>query len=114
MIKAIKEIIESDWPDNFKETLILEAIAKNKKAIPTILKLLHSERVTKDNLILDMNLELSRTHLFAAMKAGKPKAKESFSITFINAEIKKFYDKYSDYAQHLFYGTESGDKLLNN
>jgi len=114
MIEGIKTILGLDIPDHAKERLILSAIAKNRLAIPTIMRMLDEERTIKDEMISDMNQELSRTHLFAAMNAPKPKAKETFTIKFINEEIKKFYDKYSDYATHLFYDTKSGKKLLNN
>jgi len=114
MIKEIKLILDSELPDEFKEKNIFQAIAKNKHAIPCILKLINIERSENYELINDANVELSRTHLFAAKNAKNRKmTKKGFCIWFINEEIEKFYKKYEGKIDHLFYGTESEKILIN-
>jgi hypothetical protein len=62
-LKKIKQILdESLFSDSQKKLLIFDEIAKSEDAIPTILSILESERKTKEELIIDLNLLLSKAH----------------------------------------------------
>ncbi len=102
-IKTLKEIINSDLPDNFKEDLIIESLSQDESAIPVILKILNKERIAKKELILDMNLELSRAHIYIESRPeSKRDIKQSFNKEFILDEIGKFYAKYKSIVSHCF------------
>lgn len=115
MIKEIKSILDLECSDQDKEMRIFQAIAKNKNAVPYVLQLLNIERLENHELINDANVELSRAHLLAAKNAKNRKiTKKDFGIWFVNEEIEKFYKKYKGRIDHLFYGTELGEKILIN
>lgn len=115
MIKEIKSILDLECSDQDKEMRIFQAIAKNKHAVPYVLQLLNIERLENHELINDANVELSTAHLLAAKLAQNRKIiKKDFGIWFVNEEIEKFYKKYKGRIDHLFYGTEFGDKILIN
>lgn len=103
-LKKIQEILSSPMKDDTKEYYILTEIAKDKDAIPTILKLLNQEREVKNELILDMNLELSRadTILEDTKLANRKGAGDKTTKEFALEEIRKFYDKYREYITHCF------------
>ena len=104
-INKIKEIVnEVTLPDNIKEKLIISVIANDKDAIPTILEILAKDRSNKKELIADMNLELSRTHLYLDeyMKEGKRQSKKDFNKAFVVGKVGEFYEKYQDYVTHCF------------
>lgn len=98
-IKAIKEIILSDNPLEIKEHLIINILAKDPKVIPTILKILNNEREGQKELILDMNLELSRADVFIGLNQKK---RSDFDKDFIQGEIQSFYNKHKDSVTHCF------------
>ena len=102
-LDEIKEIINSDLPDEIKESQLIESIANDENAVPNIMLMLAFERKTNKNLLMDMNLELSRAHIYIDMKPeGKQETKDSFNKAFIMDEIAKFYIKYKGKIVHCF------------
>jgi hypothetical protein len=81
-LAAIKEIINSDainW-----ENLLLEEIAKDVNAIPSLLNILHAERQNNAQLITDLNSQLSRAHV----AIENPQVNKD---GFVQKEIRNFY-----------------------
>ena len=102
-IDEIKKVIISGLPLDFVEREIVNIIAKDKNVIPTILKILNSEREVKNNLITDMNLELSRALSFISENPEiETKEKKRFNKVFVVEKSKEFYDKYSNVVTNLF------------
>lgn len=102
-LKTIKEIIISDVDDELKEALIINTLANDKKVIPMIMEILDSERKQNKDLIMDMNLELSRAYLYIDIRPeSKVEGKDSFNKGFIMDELAKFYIKYKDKITHCF------------
>lgn len=104
-IKALKVIINSDLPDNFKEAQVMNILANDEKVIPKIMDILEQERRSKKELIQDLNLELSRAHCYIEdVVETKKQAKNNFNKKFVIGEIKKFYIKYKSIVTHCFNG----------
>jgi len=102
-LQKLKEIINSDIPDKAKESFIIELLANDEKVIPTLMLILESERKTSKDLTMDMNLELSRAHIYIDSRPEiKSESKESFNKGFILDEIAKFYIKYKGIITHCF------------
>jgi hypothetical protein len=103
-IDDIKHIVNSNIFDNsIKRSMIIKVIAADEKAIPDILAILNSERKENKELITDMNLELSRTHIYVDEFTESSKmAKERFNKGFIIDNISKFYIKYQGRISHCF------------
>lgn len=102
-IKKIKKIVESMYSDEDKRYLILRDIALDKNAIPDILNILDAERKTKQELILDMNMELSRAHIYIEdIKEPARVEKSSFNKKFVVDSIAAFYVKYKGIVGHCF------------
>lgn len=97
-IKEIKSIVDiKDLDDNTKSELILHVIAKDKKAIPTILSIIEIERKMNNELIGDSNAELSRALItLQDPNIGKKKPKPIVELDFVVNEIKKHYLKWED------------------
>ncbi len=72
-LKAIRQVIESDLPDEEKEGAIIKILAEDKNVIPLVMEILEAEREKKSELISDMNAELSRAHIF--LEATPPNSK---------------------------------------
>lgn len=110
-IEEIKSIVNNDFlPDKSKEIAIINILSQDKNVIPTLLKILEQERKVKNELITDMNLELSRADeyirepiLFAKDKQSKNKdLKLNQAREFIINNITIFYHKYRDVITHCF------------
>lgn len=102
-IQSIKEIVNSNISDDMKEDLIISVLASDESVIPTMLKILQEERNKKKELIIDMNLELSRAHIYIYDRPEtKTEAKQAFNKSFIMDEIAKFYIKYKGVITHCF------------
>lgn len=110
-IEEIKKIINHEmYPDSTKEHLIIDHLASDKNCIPVLLKMLQMERTAKDELIKDMNLELSRAdiHIQEPMLCGSNKelkgelAKFNAAKQFILNCITVFYHKYKGQITHCF------------
>lgn len=102
-LKQLKEITNSEVPDNIKEQLIISLLAIDENVIPSILNILKQERINKNELIIDMNLELSRAHCYIDMRPeSKDENKERFNKNFVVDEIAKFYFKYKGMVSHCF------------
>ncbi len=102
-IEKIKQIVSSQISEDFKSQAIIEVLSRDEKVIPLMMDILKSERKSKDELIADMNLELSRAHIYIDMRPEvKSESKDSFNKSFINDEIAKFYIKYKSIIAHCF------------
>jgi F0F1-type ATP synthase delta subunit len=110
-IKKIKSVIDNEThSDEQKESLIINILAKDKSAIPVVMKILEAERENNIELISDMNLELSRAHIFIdelnpALLPKKEKQTnlgEQFTKNFIIDKISEFYIKYKGALTHCF------------
>ena len=98
-IKKIKEVLNLDIPDEQKEIYILSIIADDKKAIPTILNILNSEREKREELILDSNAELSRALIVLKDDNLKYNKKIIADPKWVSGEIIKHYQKWKDYVK---------------
>ncbi|HZI23612.1 MAG TPA: hypothetical protein VFD46_00960 [Chryseolinea sp.] len=103
-IKKISEIVgQKLLPNEAKRDLIIMVIADDKEAIGDILKILATERRQSKELIIDMNLELSRAHCYIDERPETSKElKQQFNKSFIMDEIAKFYIKYKGRVTHCF------------
>ena len=102
-IKTIKSIANSEQPNDVKEMLIIRVLATDKNVIPMIMDILQAERKSQKELIQDLNLELSRAHIYIDMRPeSKKESKESFDKGFLLDEIAKFYIKYKGKVTHCF------------
>jgi|TARA_Y100000310_G_C20704425_1_gene834171 hypothetical protein len=100
-ITEIKNIVNSDLPDQYKERALLKVLAKDDDIIPNMLEILKIERETKKDLLTDINLELSRAHLYIE-RADVKKDDKQFSKSFVLDEIASFYVKYKGRISHCF------------
>ncbi len=98
-IKKIKEVVNLDISDEQKEIYILSIIADDKKAIPTILNILNSEREKREELILDANAELSRALIVLKDDNLKYNKKIIADPKWVSGEIIKHYQKWKDYVK---------------
>ena len=102
-LKTIKEIVNSGAKDEIQEALIINTLANDEKVIPMILEILSSERKENKDLIMDINLELSRAHIYIDMRPeSKAENKDCFNKGFIMDEIAKFYIKNKGKILHCF------------
>lgn len=108
-ILNIAKIINLPISEEQKRELILVEIARDKDAIPTVMKILANEREQNSELIRDMNLELSRAHIFIddympePVKLRKGESEEKgFNRKFITDKIAEFYINYKDAVTHCF------------
>jgi len=100
-IKSLKEIVNSEAPD--KEAQIIKLLASDENALPIMLEILQEERQAKEELITDMNLQLSRAHIYIEERVeNETESKGSFNKEFITDEIAKFYFKYKSLVTHCF------------
>jgi hypothetical protein len=79
-----------------EKNIIIPMLSNNENIITSLLLLLESERKTKKELILDMNVELSRAHICLEDKKLKG------TIPFALSEIEKFYIKWKGKITHCF------------
>jgi hypothetical protein len=91
----IKKVLDSGMPAELKRRSILSIISKDENAIPEILEILNHERARKKELILEMNMQLSR----ADMTRKAPTLNDD---DFVTKEIKKFYEENKEQVRHCF------------
>ena len=96
-IKSIKQIVNSDLPNDYQEKAILSILADDKKVIPYIMEILENERKQSKELILDTNYELSRSLLVLNDENLKTNKKVVADPKWVVGEIKKHYLKWKDY-----------------
>jgi hypothetical protein len=102
-IDIIKDIVNAESSYEIKKIQLIQHLASDKDCIPTLLRVLDRERTMNKELITDMNLELSRAHIYIDMRAEtKSESKESFNKGFVLDEIAKFYFKYKQVVTHCF------------
>lgn len=86
-LNKIKEIVNSDIPNEYKEYSIVEVLANDENVIPTIMKILDRDREFKKEISQEMNLLLSKAHI----GLEDPKFNGD---GFMQKEIIEFYTKY--------------------
>ncbi len=96
-IKNIKQIVNSDLPNDYQEKAILSILADDKKAIPYIMEILENERQQSKELILETNAELSRALLVLNDENLMTNKKVVAEPKWVAGEIKKHYLKWKDY-----------------
>lgn len=103
-LDKLKQILDSEVNDELKELLVLQFLSKQETIIPDLLKILEIERISKKELISDMNLELSRAHIYIDLNEEKvdKKNKNTFTKSFVIDKIAQFYFKYSETVNHCF------------
>ena len=107
----LKKVLNNDLiSDEHKQTLIVKILAHDKNAMPLIIQILQQERKTNHELITDMNIELSRAHVFIdelnpAMLGKKEKQtnlNEGMTKNFMLDKIAAFYTTYKGVVEHCF------------
>lgn len=102
-IELLKNILNSKIPDIAKEHAVIQALASDDSVIPSILKIIEQQRRFKSDLINDLNLELSRAHIYIEECAeSKERAKQRFNKSFVVDNISAFYIKYQSVIRHCF------------
>ena len=85
-LKKIREILNMNIPEDYQEQLIIQVLSEDKNVIPTLLKILEIERKSKEDLLVDCNLLLSK----ANVGLEEPKFNKD---GFMQKEIREFYKK---------------------
>ena len=98
-IKKLKQIVSLPLSDDKIEEYIIALIADDKEAIPNILRILNSEREQKNELILDMNAELSRALIVLKDKNLTHNKKIIAEPLWVVGEIINHYKKWKDYVK---------------
>lgn len=93
-IKSIKQIVNSDLPEDYQRDAILLLISKDREAIPHMLRILNDEREQQRELILDTNQELSRALIVLNDENLKSNNKIITNPKWVAEEIKKHYTKW--------------------
>lgn len=94
-LAELKSIINSGLPDDIIKSEIINSLAKDENIIPVIMQILERERAFKKELLLDMNLLLSKAHVGLDNKKFNKDG-------FMQKEIIEFYRKYKGYVGHCF------------
>ncbi len=118
-LKSILNLDDSIYPKEAKEHLIIKSLSMDEKLIPTLMNILEQERRDKKELMSDMNLELSRAHIFIDEhwpsnsafaeqadrrfgRAVKVKEEKGLHRGFVLDKIAEFYTKYKGRISHCF------------
>ena len=108
-IKAITEIVNDKFTDDkTKAAQIIIVLAKNENVLSDVMEILKEERVLKRELLTDMNMELSRAHIFIDSfmppipKLKKEAEEKGFSKSFVLDKIAEFYIKHKGIIRHCF------------
>ena len=102
-IEAIKQIVNTDLPEEIKHRMIISVLSEDKMIIPIILDILNDERNKNEELVKELNVNLSRSHIYIGMTMEDKKAsKNRFNKKFVMEEIEKFYKKYKGMISHCF------------
>lgn len=97
-IDTIKEIVNNDIASTeAKERMIIVHLASDSNAIIDILSLLNIERRRQQELIVDLNFEVSRYHTMITHPKLLKGSKE-----FLNSETKTLYEKWKGFISPLF------------
>jgi len=94
-IKKIRDLLNSDIPEEMQEYYLKYLISGDERAIPDILDILAAERVRKKEILDDINVLLSK----ADIGLDEPEINKD---GFMQAEIKAFYAKYKNQIGHCF------------
>lgn len=98
-LDKLKEILNQEIRADVKEILFLEQLSKEEDIVPNLLRILEAERRRNKEVIIDMNLELSRAFNYVH-EAAFDKKKKGFNKEFLLGEIKNFYRRYKSVISH--------------
>lgn len=104
-IENIRKIVCSSLDEKSMRYYLIAEIARDKNAILDVMDMLNSERENNKELILDMNLELSRADVHL-----RDKKLLKINQKFIEGEIDKFYNKYDGIIGHCFRNIKTENK----
>jgi hypothetical protein len=105
-IKAIKDIVNNEmFLENVKEHLIIKTLSQDPNVYHLLMKLIDEERKAKRELMVDMNLYLSKAHV--ALR--NPKINKDH---FIDDEIDEFYVKHVNEIGHCFMNNKAFADLV--
>jgi hypothetical protein len=96
-LEKIKDIVNSDHSNEYKESVIINILSEDKKIIPIILEMIQIERNRTEELILDSNAELSRALIVLKDKNLKCNKNIIADPKWVVGEIIKHYQKWKDY-----------------
>lgn len=107
--KITSVIINPHYDDKQKESKIIDVLAEDPDCIEMVLRIIAGERRMKDELITDMNLELSRADvhiqeplLASGIPKGKDAEKRIHAKEFVLNHITAFYVKHKGQITHCF------------
>lgn len=99
-LSAIKKVLDSKLlPKEAKEKAIIAILATDREVIPRILSILNEERKGNRELISNMNLELSRAHVFIDQEGKKV---GNLTKNVVSDMIAKFYIENKERVTHCF------------
>ncbi len=102
-IDKIKTIVNSGIDHDTMRRFIIEVIADDENVIPMVMQILDAERSARKELITDLNLNLSRAHIYIEERPeSKKESKNCFNKTFVIDKIAEVYIKYKGAIQHCF------------
>lgn len=94
-LNKIQQVLNMGIPDAVKRWTILNIISEDEDALVNMIEIIGMERTRKKELILEMNMQLSR----ADMGLQAPKLNDD---NFIVKEIGKFYEANKEQIGHCF------------
>lgn len=113
-LKKIKLILDQEEiPTKAKEAYIIQVLAEDTEALPLMFKILHEERVAKNEMLNDLNIELGKAHIYVndTKTTGQ---KRTLSRELVLEHIANFYKKYKGKLEHHFTRCAWGDENLKN
>lgn len=94
-LQKIRQLVNGNLTNDIVRMTILKVIAEDETALLDMMQILENERRRKKELILEMNMQLSR----ADMGLKNPKLNYD---GFMQKEISEFYQQYRDQVLHCF------------
>ena len=89
-------------PEDMQRQAVLSVLADDKTMIPNLLSMLEIERKENSELIADINLQLSRTHIYVEKYSKEKRKGQQVSRDFMLEKVGEFYGKYAGKIRHCF------------
>lgn len=89
-IEKIKSIVNSGKPDEIKRRLIIDTLAESTDVVTDILLIIGAERKLNNDLVRELNVEVSRYHIHINNHELLKRNKQ-----FFNNETKSLYDRWA-------------------
>ncbi len=106
--KKLGECLNAPAEDKIKRLMVLACIAMDKDAIKDVLEMLQNERSQNNELLTELNLNLSRAEVFISeytpeeTKLKKGEQKKTFDKRFVLDKIAEFYITNKKHINHCF------------